>query len=169
MAKGSRNTRMSLSSKSGAEAEYVPNTPQGVQFVKKQLLEYVPMNKWNNHTDYAMGFNADAQNVVEKIAKGDYGFATKVAQTVVNSPNWDKYGYKLSEKQAYILADAAVKNKLITQEKGSIFKMPTKEEIMKKKQKKMKLADIHAGLLELEGKTGYYGNDGNTTQRKIKN
>lgn len=54
--------------------------------------------------------NADAVWMVEQVAKGNYGFPSQVAQTIVdrapsNALNWS---YGISEKQAYVIAGAAI-------------------------------------------------------------
>lgn len=73
-----------------------------VQAVKRALLYYAQENRWLRNLDYELGFNGDAQAVIDDIAKKNLGFASQVAQTV------KKYNYRISEKQAYIIARAAV-------------------------------------------------------------
>lgn len=82
-----------------------------VQTVKEALMQYANQDRWNKNTEYQMGFNADAMGVIEDIAKGDHGLATTIAKDLTSRPNWDKYGARLSEKQAYVLAKAAVEGK----------------------------------------------------------
>jgi len=128
MSSVSGGTRMSVVSRSGSDNNLannstinpVPNTQEGIALVKESLMNYAKMDRWNDNTSYHMGFNDDAMQVVEEVAKGNYGFASQVAQTATNSPNWDKYGYRLSEKQAYIIARAAVENQKVSQ-KSVIF------------------------------------------------
>ncbi len=128
----------------------VPNTPEGVQYVKQALQQYSKTDKWNQSTAYHMGFNDDAQSLIEKVAGGDYGFATQVAKTAVNSPNWDNGGYQLSEKQAYVIAKAAVENKLASQDKVifnmSSAKAAAAKEAAKSAQKAAKHADYSASF-----------------------
>lgn len=90
-----------------------------VQTVKEALMQYANQDRWNKNTEYQMGFNADAMGVIEDIAKGDHGLATTIAKDLTSRPNWDKYGAKLSEKQAYVLAKAAVEGKHVP--KTTIF------------------------------------------------
>ena len=111
MGRGHGGTRSSgASSKSAAPKGNFDPDYGDVNIVKDNLMRYVPMDKWNRNTDYQMGLNDMAQGIVEDVAKGDYGVATDIAQRAVNSPNWNKYGYNLSEKQAYVVAKAAVEH-----------------------------------------------------------
>lgn len=77
-----------------------------IQSVKRGLIRYAKEDKWNRNTEYRLGFNSDAQGVIDQVAKGNYGFASQVAETV------RRYGYRISEKQAYVIARAAVENNL---------------------------------------------------------
>lgn len=99
---------------SAVNARIAPPGFTDVQTVKEALMEYSRVDKWNKNTEYRMGFNDDAQAVVEKLAKGDYGLASTIAKQAVDSPNWNKYGYKFSEKQAYVMGKAAVENALVS-------------------------------------------------------
>lgn len=76
--------------------------PVDVQAVKRGLLNYAKTDRWNRSNDYYLGFNDQAQTVIDKVAVGNYGFPSQVAQTV------KKYNYRISEKQAYVIAKAAV-------------------------------------------------------------
>lgn len=148
MSKGSGGTRSGRSGGSSSANNPVPNTPEGVQYVKQALQSYSKTDKWNKNTAYNMGFNDDAQSLIEKVANGNYGFASQVAQTAVNSPNWNNSGYQLSEKQAYVIAKAAVENKLASQDKVifdmSVGKAAAAKEAAKSAQKAAKYAEYSA-------------------------
>lgn len=135
MSKGNGGTRGS-GRPSSSGGNYVPNTAEGIQYVKSQLMRFTQVDRWNRNTEYQLGLNDEAQFVVEMVAKGNYGFASQVAQTAVNSPNWNQNGYKLSEKQAYIIASAAVQNKLVSQTdnlgRSTIFNLETYRSAMAK-------------------------------------
>ena len=139
MSKGNGGTRGSGRPASSG-GNYVPNTAEGIQYVKSQLMSYSATDRRNQNTAYQMGFNDQAQQLIEQVAKGNYGFASQVAQTAVNSPNWGQYGYKLSEKQAYIIAAAAVQNKLVSQTdnlgRSTIFNLETYRSAMAKESAK---------------------------------
>lgn len=144
MSKGNGGTRGSGRPSSGGN--YVPNTAPGIQYVKSQLMFYSATDRRNQNTAYHMGFNDQAQQLIEQVAKGNYGFASQVAQTAVNSPNWNQYGYKLSEKQAYIIAKAAVDNKLVSQTdhlgRSTIFKLPDKAAAMEKARNRKSIREL---------------------------
>ena len=78
--------------------------PIDVQDVKRGLLDYAKIDRWNRSNDYYWGFNDQAQTVIDRVAAGNFGFPSQVAQTV------KKYNYRISEKQAYVIAKAAVDN-----------------------------------------------------------
>ena len=69
-------------------------------------MQYARENRWNRNSEYSLGMNAQAQNVIDQVADGNHGFASQVAQTV------RKYNYRISEKQAYVIAKAAVDNEV---------------------------------------------------------
>lgn len=94
----------SASKKSGARDEYFKDADVGT--VARSLESYAKVDKWNRSSVYQAGFNDDAQGVIDEIASGNFGFASDVAKTVA------KYNYKISPKQAYIIASAAVNNKV---------------------------------------------------------
>jgi len=73
-----------------------------LQTVKSALLRYAKADRWNRNTSYSMGFNDDAQTVIDLVAEGNYGFASDIATTV------KKYNYSISEKQAYWIARTAI-------------------------------------------------------------
>ena len=81
-------------------------TPIDVQDVKRGLLNYAQIDRWNRSNDYHLGFNDQAQTVIDRVAAGNFGFPSQVAQTV------KKYNYRISEKQAYVIAKAAVDNEV---------------------------------------------------------
>ena len=119
-----------------AAKQYIEDSNEAINYVKMQLMQYASIDRRNNNTAYEMGFNDQAMQLVEKIANGDFGFASKVAQTAVNSPNWNTYGYRLSEKQAFIISQSAVKNRLVLERdiKGmtTIFDYTGYKELMAK-------------------------------------
>lgn len=88
--------------------------------VKEALMLYGKIDKWNNNTAYQNGYNDDALTVVEKVANANTGLATTIAKQAINSKRYKEYGITLSDKQAYVIADAAVRNGLV-QDK-TIFK-----------------------------------------------
>lgn len=90
----------------GVRGSNAKNRPVAdVQVVKQSLMRYAKEDRWNRNTEYNLGFNADAQSVIDDIASKKLGFASQVAQTV------KKYNYRISEKQAYIIARAAIESK----------------------------------------------------------
>ena len=96
-----------------------------VQSIKGALMSYAKIDRWNRSNEYHLGFNGQATELVEDLAKGDYGLATTIAKQAVDSPYWSRYGAKFSEKQAYVLAKAAYDNKVVKD--GIIFKDNSKE------------------------------------------
>ena len=109
MAKGSGNTRRSSSSKF-KPLEY---SKTAVNDVKEALMLYGKIDRYNRSTEYHLGYNDDALTIVDKVAKADLGLATTIAKQAVSSKYYTKYGVTLSEKQAYVIADAAVKNGMV--------------------------------------------------------
>lgn len=93
------------------------NDYDNLQTVKESIMSYSTVDRWNKNSSYSHGFNDEAQGLVEKLAKGDYGLATTIAKQAVDNPNWDKYGARFSEKQSYVMAKAAIDNEL-TQKNG---------------------------------------------------
>lgn len=90
-----------------AEAPKVNTNPEiNVQSVKRALLSYAKADRWNKNTEYRMGFNDIAQGTIDAVANANIGFASDVAKTVA------KYNYSISEKQAYVIANAAVQNNI---------------------------------------------------------
>lgn len=81
--------------------------------IKTALVNYSHTDKVNKGTAYHMGFNDEAQSLIEKIAKGNYGTASEIAKGLVSQPNWGNYGASVSEKQAYVLAKSAFDNQLV--------------------------------------------------------
>jgi hypothetical protein len=80
------------------------NTTEKIQVVKSSLVRYARADRWNRNTEYNLGFNDDAQWLIEMVADGSFGFASDIASTV------KKYNYSVSEKQAYWIAKTAVEN-----------------------------------------------------------
>lgn len=100
-----------------AEIAAYKNDYDNLQQVKSSIMSYAQVNRWNRNAEYAAGFNDEAQWLIEEIADGNYGLATTIAKQAVGNPNWNKYGYRFSEKQAYVLAKTAIDNEL-TQKNG---------------------------------------------------
>ena len=100
MAKTSGGVRASTSLRSSKR------TPIDVQSVKRGLVDYAREDRLNRNSEYSLGMNAQAQGVIDQVADGNYGFASQVAQTV------RKYNYRISEKQAYVIAKSAVDNEV---------------------------------------------------------
>ena len=119
---GSGTGMGSRSSYKGPDGIMRYNLPKGytdVHQVAKALRLYTPMDRWNRNTAYSLGFNDTAHQLVETIAKGDFGLASTISKQAVGSKWWGKYGAKLSDKQSYVLAHAAINNKLVW--KDTIF------------------------------------------------
>ena len=149
MAKGSGGTRGASGGGSSRSKGF--NLPEGftdVQTVKEALMHYAKQDAWNKNTEYRLGFNADAMGVIEDIAKGDHGLATTIAKDLTSRPNWNKYGANLSEKQAYVLAKAAVEGKHVPQK--TIFDKSIK---IKAQQDVARKAAAHAAKWEAYSKT----------------
>lgn len=80
-----------------------------IQELKRQLLASASYERWNNNTLFNIHFEKFGRFLYEIKNLGI--FASQVAESVEKTS--DNYGYKvahLSEKQAYILAAAAVEN-----------------------------------------------------------
>lgn len=84
-----------------------------VNTVQRALQYYANVDRWNKSSEYQLGFNDEAQGLVEDLAKGNYGLASTIAKQAVERPNWKKYGSKFSDKQAYVMAKAAVDAKIV--------------------------------------------------------
>lgn len=109
---------------------------------KSRLISYSKTDWENKHEDWLNGFNAEAQRVIEEVANGDYGFASQVAQTAVNSKYWKSDmngGYQLSEKQAYVIAKAAVENRLLSED-NPMWSVQSYREVRAKEAAKAKAA-----------------------------
>lgn len=76
-----------------------------LQSVKNALLKYARVDHWNNNSSVWM--EEEVRGVIDSVAESPkMGFASQVAQSVV------KYNYKISEKQAFVIAKAATESKL---------------------------------------------------------
>lgn len=97
-----------------------------VNDVKQGLMTYAQEYRGRYGTLSPKEYNSDAQRVIDVVADGNYGFASQVATSVKNS------GYRISEKQAYVIARATIENKVtqIFNKKGQI------NEIFKKRPKR---------------------------------
>ena len=111
-----------------------------IQEVKSFLVRYAKIDRWNNNS--ASNFNDEAQSIIERIAIGDYGFASEIAQTVV------KYNFSISEKQAYWVARKAVENEMLSNIDYLLKKKTTKNNLKNEhyeKRKKILRSQLHKG------------------------
>lgn len=76
-----------------------------ISTVSNALFRYAKEDRWNQDTVYSMGFNSDAQAVIDDVAEMKLGFASDVANSV------KQRNYTISEKQAYVIGKAALDNK----------------------------------------------------------
>lgn len=76
-----------------------------VQSVKSGLLSYARVDRWNRASAYNAGFNDEARFTLEAVSEAKLGFPSEVAASVL------RYN-RISEKQAYVIAKAAVDNDL---------------------------------------------------------
>lgn len=111
MAKNSGGTRNNK--KHTSKFKVLEYTKTTVNDVKNALMAYGKVDRWNNSSAYDMGYNDDALTVVERVADANLGLATTIAKQATHSKQYKTYGVTLSEKQAYVIADAAVKNGLV--------------------------------------------------------
>jgi hypothetical protein len=81
------------------------NNTELVNEVKNFIVKYSFIDRWNKNSQSEL--SDQAQGVIELVSMGGYGFASDVATSAA------KYK-KVSEKQAYWIAKAAVENNLIT-------------------------------------------------------
>jgi hypothetical protein len=81
------------------------NNTSLINEVKNFILNYAFIDRWNKNSQSEM--SDEAQTVIALVAEGGYGFASDVATSSA------KYS-KVSEKQAYWIAKAAVENNHIT-------------------------------------------------------
>lgn len=97
--------------------------------VANSLSRYARVDKWNDNSSYRMGFEDDARMVIDNVAEINVGFASDIAKTV------QKYNYKISDKQAFVIASAAIKNKipsLLTRSNGQMGLKPIFQKIESK-------------------------------------
>ena len=116
--------------------------------VQSALQHYARVDAWNKSNEYRLGMNADAQALVEKLAQGDYGLASTIAKQAVERPGWNKYGASFSDKQAYVMAKAAVDNKIVPQKTifdSRVTKQAAKEVAQKKAAKAEAYKEYSAG------------------------
>lgn len=117
MSKSSGGVRQVNVRNNKTKSAAVKLTPQQqkehINQVKRAIERHTVVNRWNDNTAYTMGWNDDAQDIVSNVAKGNYGFASDVAKTVV-ARNYRS----ISEKQAYVIARAAVENNVSGVNKG---------------------------------------------------
>jgi len=78
-------------------------TTNKIKILKSMIMRYIRIDRWNENSKAAI--NDDICWLVEVVAKSNLGFASEVAKTVATYK-------KASEKQAYIIARAAVESGL---------------------------------------------------------
>lgn len=84
--------------------------------IANSLSRYARIDRWNENSSHKMGWEDDARAVIDNVSEINIGFASEVARTV------QKYNYKISDKQAFVIASAAIKNKvpsLLTRTNGT--------------------------------------------------
>ena len=76
-----------------------------LQSVKNALLKYARVDHWNDNSSVWM--EDEVRGLIDSVSESPkLGFASQVAQSV------RKYNYKISEKQAYVIAKAATEGKI---------------------------------------------------------
>ena len=110
MAKGSGGTK---SSSWRDKVNY--NATEHIDMLKESIVSYSERTMYHNADGISKGFHDDVAALVSEISKGDYGLATNIAKSYNNGGS----RFQLSEKQAYVLAKAAVDNNLIHQNESS--------------------------------------------------
>lgn len=107
-----------------------------VNDVKQGLMTYAREYQGRYGTLSPKDYNSDAQRVIDVVADGNFGFASQVATSVKNS------GYRISEKQAYVIARATIENKV----KQIFNKNGQLNDIFKKRPKRG--TDEYSGYME---------------------
>ena len=110
---GGASGGMGSKSRSGASARGNFDPDYGdVNIVAKTMMQDLNQSYESLKFNYNQQTNAEAAGMVEDVAKGDYGFASQVAQTVAGrAPKNSLYhSYGISEKQSYVIAKAAVEH-----------------------------------------------------------
>lgn len=74
-----------------------------IQKIKRLIMGFIRFDRW--HENSLAGINDDVLWIVEQVATSNLGFASEVAKTVATYK-------KASEKQAYVIARAAVESGL---------------------------------------------------------
>lgn len=109
MAKASGGTKSS----SWRDKNY--NATEHIDMLKETIVSYSERTMYHNADGISKGFHEDIAALVSEISKGDYGIATNIAKSYNNGGS----RFQLSEKQAYVLAKAAVDNNLIHKNESS--------------------------------------------------
>ena len=114
MGRGHGSTRGGGASSKAASARKGNFDPDygDVNIVARTMMKDLNMSPNDLQFNYNAQVNSEAAGMVEAVAQGDYGFASEVAKTVAgrapaNRLNWS---YGVSEKQAYVIAKAAVEH-----------------------------------------------------------
>ncbi len=103
-----------------------------VQSVKSGLLSYARVDRWNRASAYNAGFNDEARFTLEAVSEAKLGFPSEVAASVL------RYN-RISEKQAYVIAKAAVDNDLGIRRGGKtarIYEIPDVDPYQAEKERK---------------------------------
>ena len=112
-----------------------------VNSISSALSRYARINTWTEHS--SVPFMEQAQWMIDRVADGS-DFGAQVAQTVKS------HGYAISQKQAYIIATSAYRNKEVMRMtfgngEGGIFRDRSRmiqQGILRKKQKHKEKIDI---------------------------
>lgn len=131
MSKSSGGVRQVNVRNNKAKSAAVKLTPQQqkehINQVKRSLEDYTVVDRWRKNNAYHHGYNDQAQSLIDDVAEGNYGFASDVAKTVASR----NYRY-ISEKQAYVIARAAVENNVRGMNKILFEYIPTTQKPAKK-------------------------------------
>lgn len=93
--------RTSSAKKTAVGAKALPKA--NINDVARALSRYSRI-KYLSRGSFQEDWQASARMLIDDVAAQNYGFASDVAKTV------KKYGYKISEKQSFVIASAAVRN-----------------------------------------------------------
>lgn len=135
---GSRSRGGGASARGNFDADY-----NDVGIVAKQLMADLNINP-KEMSGFNKEWNADAQGIIEDVAKGNYGFASEVAKTVANRKpdNRLNWSYGISEKQSYVIAKAATEHGLVP--KKSQYSKSKHEEWSRPTLQESKKANMYA-------------------------
>lgn len=95
--------------------KYPYNSTEHIQFVKESLISWSQSTMNHNSDGVSQEFNSQVKDLMKEVGEGNYGVATSIAQRY-NELGKRKHGnpMQLSEKQAYVVARAAVDNGLVS-------------------------------------------------------